>query len=236
MMDLKVKFQERLKRFVKNRYTYLFASILAIFFIHPFTMTGHVVLSIFFMLMMLAVLWTMELKRWFFGAFLVLACVSFAASLMSIIHTAAEDPGLDLILDLANSVTYIVFLFAAVLVMLVNIFSQKKITKRTILGGISVYFLMGIFWAFCYQLAGILDPDAVLFAGDTPPQYFEYMYFSFTTLTTLGYGDVLPMTYPVRSLAMLESTLGPIFIAVFIARLVGLSISQKDKRADSSEL
>ena len=123
-------------------------------------------------------------------------------------------------------ITYIIFLFGAILVLLFNIFSEKKITAKTIMGGISVYFLMGIFWGFCYQIVYIASSGSILFDETTNPQYFDFMFFSFTTLTTLGYGDIIPVSYYARSLSMLEATLGPIFLAVFVARLVGLHVSQ----------
>lgn len=220
---------DKFKRFIRNRYTYLFLSILAIFVIHPLSPDEHVILSIFFMLMMLAVLWTLDMKKWMLITFLCLAVISFASSILSIVHTTTQNPKLDFDLLLADIITYIIFLFGAVVVLLFNIFSEKKITKRTILGGISVYFLMGIFWAFCYQLVFVINPKAFMFTFDKDPFYFDFLFFSFTTLTTLGYGDILPISYHARSLAMLESTLGPIFLAVFIARLVGLHISQSKK-------
>jgi len=229
-MTKSFKDQNKFERFIRNRYTYLFASILAIFKIHPINANEHVILSVFFMFMMLAVLWTLDLKKWLFRAFLILACVSFASSIMSVMHDSSQNPRLDSFLSLADVITYIIFLFGAIFALLFNIFSETKITKRTILGGISVYFLMGIFWAFCYQLVGIINPSAISFDVAKPIQYFDYMFFSFTTLTTLGYGDIIPASDTARSLAMMEATLGPIFLAVFIARLVGLHTSQSQNK------
>ena len=172
---------DKFKRFIRNRYTYLFLSILAIFVIHPLSPDEHVILSIFFMLMMLAVLWTLDMKRWMFITFLCLAFVSFASSILSIIYDAVQNPKLDLDLQLADIITYIIFLFGTIIVLLFNIFSERKVTKRTILGGISVYFLMGIFWAFCYQLAFVINPKAILFTSNEAPHYFDFLFFSKNT-------------------------------------------------------
>jgi hypothetical protein len=217
------------ENFVKNRYTYLFAAILAIFISQPLLRPDNVLISLFFMLMMLAVLWTLELKKWFFKLFLILAFISFLISILNVSNIFLKTGNYVLILDIADIVTYIIFLFISIIVLLEKVFSERKVTMSTILGGISIYLLMGIFWAFCYQLVNIFNPDSILFNSFEGIKYLDFMFFSFTTLTTLGYGDIVPVSYGARNLAIIESTLGPIFLAVFIARLVGLHISQSKK-------
>ena len=80
-------------------------------------------------------------------------------------------------------------------------------------------------WALTYIVIDILDPTAFeqlavsAWAGGT-----DYVYFSFVTLTTLGYGDITPLTPVAQTLAWLEAVVGQLYLAILVARLVGLHI------------
>lgn len=98
---------------------------------------------------------------------------------------------------------------------------MKKVDADTIKGGICVYLLLGITWMGIYRLVYEFDPYAfsVQFGAT-----WEFMYFSFTTLTTLGYGDITPVSSFAMMLTNLEAMAGQLFLAIFVARLVGLHI------------
>ena len=93
----------------------------------------------------------------------------------------------------------------------------------------------GLAWAGLYQLLLMWHPDAIRFpTGEASQQ--AVVYFSFTTLTTLGYGDIVPVHPLARSLAYLEAIVGPLFVAVLIARLVALQVtSETENRAAKDE-
>ena len=91
-----------------------------------------------------------------------------------------------------------------------------------------MYFLMGIVWALLYELVLAVDPAAISLPTDHV-QFGDISYFSFTTLTTLGYGDILPVTSAARILTILESTFGPLYLAIFVARLVGLHTTSRSE-------
>ena len=100
-----------------------------------------------------------------------------------------------------------------------------------LLGAICAYLLVGVTWALLFALIGDLDPGAFRWPslhGEqvTEASFSTYTYFSFVTLTTLGYGDVSPVSEIARRLALLEALLGQIYLAVLVARLVGLHLSQ----------
>jgi hypothetical protein len=101
------------------------------------------------------------------------------------------------------------------------------ITFHRILGAIAAYLLLGVLWAYAYALVAHLQAGA--FSGpvrleDGPRAFF---YFSFLTLTTVGYGDVLPVHPAARSLAMLEAVTGPLYLAILVARLVSLGVASE---------
>jgi len=101
------------------------------------------------------------------------------------------------------------------------------VSLETIYGAIVVYILIGLMWAFLYSLTEFIHPHSFTFATELALDHKKSLfYFSFVTLTTLGYGDIAPLSGPAKSLAMLEAIAGQMYIAVLIARLVGTHISQ----------
>ena len=122
------------------------------------------------------------------------------------------------------------FLAYVAAVVLAAVLRERQVTTDTVLGGICVYFLIGIVWTLLYALVVELEPSAILINGE-PVRYeisrgsSTLIYFSFVTLTTLGYGDVAPHCDAARMLAAGEAVVGQLFIAVMIARLVGMHIS-----------
>lgn len=100
------------------------------------------------------------------------------------------------------------------------------------------YLTMGFVWGFAYALVAKLDPHAFAFAtGDSQRtlQRFEAVYFSFITLTTVGYGDVLPVSNAARMLAILEAIAGVFYLAILVSRLVSLYSGKPQEQRASSQ-
>ena len=123
---------------------------------------------------------------------------------------------------------------------LVDIFRSKMVTLDIIAAGISVYLFFGNIFGFIYAIIGRLDPNAfnipaatASYLGDNLSDISSATYFSFVTLTTLGYGDITPINGVARSLAFLEAAMGQIYLTVLIASLVGIHISTSGNGAKS---
>jgi uncharacterized membrane protein len=99
-------------------------------------------------------------------------------------------------------------------------------TTVVIMGGICVYLLMGFLWAFVFTILESVQPGSFQMPEGLEAGLSSFSYYSFVTITTLGYGDVTPVSNPARSLALLEAILGQLYIAILIARLVGTHIVQ----------
>ena len=102
------------------------------------------------------------------------------------------------------------------------ILRAPRVTVQVLEAGISTYLVFGLLWALAYMMIDGLTPKAFAFsvAGDSMAQ--SAIYYSFVTLTTMGYGDIAPVSRVARTLAMLESTTGVLYMSILIARLVGL--------------
>lgn len=112
-----------------------------------------------------------------------------------------------------------------------HVFREGPITRQRIEGAVAVYLLLGVAWANVYNLIAAVWPDAFRFA-DPPRSRSELWpmlgYYSFVTLTTVGYGDVTPVHPIARSAAILEALTGQLFPAILIARLVAMELSARE--------
>ena len=118
------------------------------------------------------------------------------------------------------------FIFAIVQI-LIFIYSQKKVTTDLIVGALVVYLLMALAWSFIYGVVESLHPGSFSMPeieGISTGRSF--LYYSFVTLTTLGYGDITPVTSLARSLYILEAVMGQLYLVVQVAWLVGVHVSQ----------
>jgi len=122
-------------------------------------------------------------------------------------------------------------------ILLVNVFKTDMITTDLIYGSICIYLLLGVEWAFIYSILDFIRPGSISFemlegaTGDFNRDFIQrsphYLYFSFTTLTTLGYGDIAPQTLSARMMTSLESILGQFYLTILVARLIGLHLIRK---------
>jgi len=118
-----------------------------------------------------------------------------------------------------------------------NVLRQKNITPNTIYGALSAYLLLGLTWSFAYAAIEGLSPGSFYvdpaYDADGVLERRDFLYYSFVTLTTLGYGDILPLSAKARSMAALEAICGVLYTATLVASLVGRMKSDPDK-TDSS--
>ena len=99
-----------------------------------------------------------------------------------------------------------------------------------LLGAAAVYLLIGIIWSTSFMVIHILDPEAFrLIHGEVRPYFHQFLYFSFTTLTTVGYGDITPLSPFAQIWSTLEAVVGTLYIALLVARLVGMYQSQRSR-------
>jgi hypothetical protein len=100
-----------------------------------------------------------------------------------------------------------------------SLIRRRVIDFRTVLGALCVYILLGMIWSFAYTAVGTFDSDP-FFAQQTTATVADYLYFSFVTLTTVGYGDLTAAHGFGRALAAVEALVGQIYLVTVIALLV----------------
>ena len=100
-----------------------------------------------------------------------------------------------------------------------SIFASHKVTLDTVVGGICVFLMMGYFWFAVYAVIMLVNPDAIS-GPEGRPEAMDLMYFSMVTLTSLGYGEFVPVSDAAKLAANWEAIVGVLYPAIFIAKLV----------------
>ena len=130
------------------------------------------------------------------------------------------------LLDLPELLRQVIGVLAGALLILVPIrlsvyvLNHEKVDANTIFGALCAYFFLGISWSVIYEIVLASAPGAIAFPEGTDRSFSTAVYFSFTTLTTLGYGDVTPRSSLTQMLAITEALIGQIYLVVIVARLV----------------
>lgn len=118
------------------------------------------------------------------------------------------------------------FFAVATIIILRHLVNQKVVTVDLIWGAVCGYFFIGFMWGDIYSLLETIQPGSFNLGGQEVLDIDNLIYFSFVTLATLGYGDIVPLTKQAQSLAIIETIMGQMYLAVNIAALVAIRISQ----------
>ena len=206
-----------------SRSIILLVSLVALLFASPIVETFEVNSNI------INFLWAVTLVICAFSASSHIIDWIFASILSVLWVVAAFTP------DLVQP-AFIHFLAAAfcgfiVRVTLKKILNTECIEKETLADALSVYIFFGLMWASLYAGIYELNADSFFIPVELGEQYsiVHFVYFSFVSLTTLGLGDILPVSPIARMLVAAEATTGVLYIAVLMARLVSLYSTSKDR-------
>jgi hypothetical protein len=208
----------RLARDLAGRYGFLLALILADYLLLSLvsgTTFGQVVIILVFACTLLVTLLTVRAPR----LWITLALVLIGAAVLMLIG-AALTQNLSGMTAPSGTLSALVLL-ATPIVIVRDIIRSRLVTADSVLGAMCVYLLVGIIFALLFELSGTLTPEGFFGSvslGTAP----NYLFFSFMTLTTVGYGNLIPATAFGQSLAMFEAILGQIYLIVVVARLVSL--------------
>lgn len=217
---------------LRHRLLIFLISILALMLILPFVhenFKGYLtVMEFFFSVLLIAGIYIVSANRKLLTVAILLGLLTFTIIWFNIILQSRDLLIFSIILE-------IIFFTLTTGAILSHILTYKRVTADKIYGAICGYLLIGIIWALIYTALENFNPGSFAFTHGLSsiyhspisyPFYFaHFLYFSLVTLTTLGYGDITPLNSAARMLSSLEAVIGQLYIAVLIARLVGLHIS-----------
>ena len=199
---------------------------------------GDVRFSILMAAVLLAAVFVNSPQRWSFHTALVIA----GSAIVSLGFAAATDSLVARVVADASSLALLGF---TTLLMLNSLIYARRVSPDTIVGGICVYLLIGLCFAVAFRLLCDFEPGAIVegevalrrSAAEESPHAAKLLYYSFVTLTTLGYGDIRPRSELAQMMAVAEAVIGQLYLAIFVARLVALYVhdGQRPGRLDSGD-
>jgi hypothetical protein len=217
--------------FNQHRCLFLLGAILVLILTSPLKTYGDWAVQLY-----LAVLWSLGIGL---GGYLIvrrphwLLAMGMFVGIATLLYWARAVVGPNQWIDISEHIVVLAILASTSLIVLRHaLFISTCEPKDRILGGICVYFLMALMWARTYMFIAEFDPQTILVAGESISKPYQYIYFSLTTLTTLGYGDIIPENPYAKLLAAIESAVGVIYLAVLMASLVG-KLASPDSRKGS---
>jgi voltage-gated potassium channel len=160
--------------------------------------------------------------------------IFYATVLVILIEWLAETLSLSLLTQISFLVN-ILFFDLIVLLFILQIAKAKTVTFRVIMESVTGYLMLGLSFSILIGLVCFIDPTSFSFehlTGEMNPSYSyfsNYTYYAFVTLTTLGYGDVVPLSPAARSLSIFTSITGQMYVAIIIAALVSKYLGQRSK-------
>lgn len=179
---------------------------------------GRVALSLLFFTVMVTAVKLSARARRIVVLFLAASALSWAAVVADEIFGVLE-------MGAAGRIVVLALLAFAIVTVLGRILRDERVTLNTIYGAVCVYFLLVLFWALIFILIEHVESDSFSGIGDGGHEVSDFLYFSMVTQTTLGYGDITPVSGLPRSLAALEAFVGQVFLVATVARLVSLQVA-----------
>ena len=214
-----------------HRFLYLLIALVAFVTVVPVLEElgqGRMILSIFYSTILLAAAYAVSESRGYFILALILAGPAFV---LRWINNFLEGPWLAVVADVLT----VLFLLLVAMLILTHVLRDEKVSREKIFGALSVYLLLGVIWSLLFMMVDFLVPGSFGHGQDRALTGAEMVYYSFVTLTTLGYGDIVPISPSARGLATFEALTGQLYLTVLIARLVGLHITHSSRRRSEDQ-
>ena len=213
---------------MKNRFIYIILAITLVILVNPFIRdtgkTGYFIATLFTAMIPLASYYALTEDR---KRAIIILCIAAPFVIFDGFTIFLTHRYLMVVGYCFGTILY----FYIVVLLVRNLLSQRVITANLIYCAISIYLLIGIMWAGIYTVLEGISPGS--FSGLSKTT--DLLYFSFVTLTTVGFGDVSPLSILAKRFAIFEAAMGSIYMAVIIAMIVGKYMSMQVEQDSESE-
>jgi hypothetical protein len=209
-----------LNEIVAARFFYLLLLLLLFILIYPYLLSsrhGRIILSVFAASILVTAIYASSKT---FHQRIIAISLATPIIILNIVYrlTGAE------FLFYFFSADVVLFLSYTTTIILSYVLRRGPVTADKIEGAVCAYIVIAMLWAGLYHMINYFIPDS--FASYGKPEglsdFYDFLYFSFTTLTSTGYGDIVPVSPQARSLSIVEQLIGVFYTALLIARLAGL--------------
>ena len=206
----------------QQKYGWLLASFFVVFLVLPFTHEHPVLANAAVSALLIGALSAVSTRR----GVLLAALALLAPSLVG--KWAGNLTDLPAWMEAASAACQGLFLLHITLWLCKDVFLSESVTRDRLRGSVCVYLLLGMIWASGYQILESLEPGSFVDSRRASSVSFEaggLIYFSYVTLSTVGYGDITPTVPSARFFAALEALTGQVYLAIMVARLMGLYLA-----------
>ena len=221
MSALRSKFE----KYFEDRYYYLFVSLALLLLLPPFLITfKYLSYTIYLLLTIVVINCSIILfdksRKSGYG---ILASILTIGFLWLSIANDWQNPVLQ-VFRMTIMVLFFGFTFAK---MVREIFKLEIVTGKVVIGAIGAYLLLGFIGAFLFEIIQLTYPNSFTNMGVFDGSFYGELYFSFVTITTLGYGDISPLTPQGQAIAIFVAISGQLYLAILMAMLVGKFLAGK---------
>ena len=210
----------------KERFFILLCLILGLLVLVPILnrfVTARIFLDIFLTAVVISMLYAISHKKVYVIAGLSLAVVMLASLWLQYFYPNKSIAAIGMLAGV---------LFIAVIIanILGFILKSDEVNREIIYAAILLYLMAALLWAFVYTFLELVDPASFNVDLKQPQGHLlVFQYYSFVTITTLGYGDITPITEVAKAFSVLEAIVGQLYLVVAVAWLVGMYVSKKSK-------
>jgi voltage-gated potassium channel len=206
-----------------DQYSFLLACMLFVIALMPIIIESFdikILISILFSLVAISATYAMTQKKYIY----IISIVLLIPLIISLWLSFITESYIAHVSYLINSIIFLSFIAVNIIL---STYRAKVVNKEVIYGAMAVYLLIGFIWSFYYGLIEYLHPGSFrdMSNGGTFGHQ-PFIYFSFVTLTTLGFGDITPITPVARSLVILEAVIGQLYLIINVSWLVGLYVAR----------
>lgn len=210
-------FKKKWRQIKKNRCLFLMLSLIMLLLCYPHLLLRPILLLSLSSISLVAGVYAVSNKRKHVVIAAILGVLVFVFMLEDFVYASGSTA-------IFASLLLAGFYIYTLINMLVYVSSGKRVNKDKIYAALSIYMLIGFAWASLYRVIYLSDPSS--FSGSQSSymgvHHFDFIYYSFVSICTLGFGDLVPISGLARSLTILEAMTGIFFMAVMISRLVSL--------------
>jgi hypothetical protein len=220
-----------MRQYRPRRFLVLLVTLVLLLVVQPMVRGFSVrtpVFDVLYSLVLVAAILSLCERRWPRTAALVLGVPALLGKWLAYLFASTGDD----FLILSDHFVEVLFLVFVAAMILRSILTQGNISLDSIFGTVCAYMLLGMAWGTFYSAIEVIKPNSFHSSGELAealksPGTREpvLIYYSFVTLTTVGYGDITPLSPPARTLSWLEAMMGQFYIAVLVASLVGIRVS-----------
>ena len=201
------------------------------------TTVGKYLLEAIFIAVLIAGLRAIETQKGLLGFEVLLLLVGVV---LSIAGTVTNNTPLFFI----GNTCRVIFMAMVALTILSDLFRSRKVSGDTLAGAVCVYLLIAVIWGYFFLLIEVVVPGSFSFTQGharmqlwISQEFFPFFYFSMVTITTVGYGDMSPVSSEAQTFATIEALIGQIYLTILVARLVGMYMvhQQSDNEISGEE-